>query len=552
MKHNISISLFVLFLICINSIVECSLKLEKIKKVELKRTHTQFKSAYTFPGQPSTNSKCNKGFGFDGMCLGDAAELINFKVPDIIINSWNNNIMPILSRANPSLPFDACLGDFDGKVLANDQSKLSSFECHTIPYEESSTMGVFGFSLKNMPCGIPTDFQMCLTFDRCGTVGIAVNGGSVKCLAFATGIGALISEVGSMIDYISFSFSLNKKLTQKLEIPVFYNNRFGVKQVQTKGHFYMGMGLKLPSDFIRIGGLNMDKFFKISVSASLLIDFGNSINSVQSIVTDITKNKGNGASIVKNIMKSGAEVSLRGEGKIKINLESLTKGVIPNLTFTVGSLNILITTGGGESGLPTGLYIRLNVNIVKGLFDLLKKINGHFAGVMSAVGSFLKLDNIGDVEGSIAITSVGLGFEFRGASITMLCYYKLDTNTGSCKMNSQIFTMILEAGKWVIKQAQKLFDEAGKEIMKVTAEVGKFASQTAKQAVKIASKAVEEAQKTAEIAAKEAESVAKMASRQAAKVAVNSAKQVANTAKQSVGFLKKAANKVKKFFSKWK
>jgi hypothetical protein len=557
---SLTLSLFVLILICIFfliniTVTECSTKFEKIKRTNSyssyrSLSHTQFKSAYAYPGKHSRNSKCNKGFGFDGICLGEAAELINFSVPDQIKDNWENNIMPILSRATEYLPFDACLGDFDGDVLLDDQGKLNSFQCHSIPYEKSTTMGVFGFNLKNLPCGTPTDFQMCLTFDRCGTVGVAVNGGSLKCLAFATGIGALISEVGSMIDYISFSFSLNKKLTQILEVPAFVNNEFRVKQVQTKGHFYLGMGLTLPGDFLKIGGIKLDKFFKVSVSASLLIDFGNTISTVQSIVKDITTNKGNGLSIVQKIMKSGAEVSLRGEGNVKINLESLTKGVIPNLSFNVGSLNILITAGGGESGLPTGLYIRLNLNVVKNLFDLLKKISSHFAGIMNAVGSFLKLDKIGDVEGSLAITSAGLGFEFKGAMLSIFCYYRIDTKKGSCKFNSSIFTMLLDAGKWVIKQAKKLFDDSGKELMRVTAKVGKFATQTAKEAVKIASRAVEEARNVAFRAANETEKIARMTSSQAASVAIDSAKKAEKDAKKAVEIAKRAAEVAKNVANK--
>jgi hypothetical protein len=553
---SLTLSLFVLILICIFcfiTVIECSATFEKVKRrnyLNKSHSHSQFKSVYAYPGQPSLNSKCNKGFGFDGICLGEAAELINFSVPDQIKDNWENNIMPILSRATESLPFDACLGDFDGNVLLDDQGKLNSFQCHSIPYEKSTTMGVFGFNLKNLPCGTPTDFQMCLTFDRCGTVGVAVNGGSLKCLAFATGIGALISEVGSMIDYISFSFSLNKKLTQILEVPAFVNNEFRVKQVQTKGHFYLGMGLTLPGDFLKIGGIQLDKFFKISVSASLLIDFGNTISTVQSIVKDITNNKGDGLSIVQKIMKSGAEVSLRGEGNVKINLESLTKGVIPNLSFNVGSLDILITAGGGESGLPTGLYIRLNVNVVKNLFDLLKKISSHFAGIMNAVGSFLKLDKIGDVEGSLAITSVGLGFEFKGAMLSILCYYRIDTKKGSCKFNSSIFTMLLDAGKWVIKQAKKLFEDSGKEIMRVKAKVGKFAYLTAKEALKIASKAVKEVKKVANEAVNETEKVGMMTSSEVASVAVGTAKKAQKVAKKALKIANRSVEEAKNVSNK--
>jgi hypothetical protein len=59
------------------------------------------------------------------------------------------------------------------------------------------------------------------------------------------------------------------------------------------------MGITLPENYLKIGNFYLDQFFKVGVTAPLMIDFGNSFSTVKSIVSDITKNKGNAKSIFK-------------------------------------------------------------------------------------------------------------------------------------------------------------------------------------------------------------------------------------------------------------
>ncbi len=172
-------------LIFLSTVIDCSskTKTEIIRCSKYNANKKVFKSAYKYSRKTNPDSQCNKRFCFTGLWLGDAAELSNFVLPSQIQDNWSNNIMPILNKATWSKLFDACLGDFDSNVILNEKDKLSSFQCQAIPYDQSWTIAVFAFNLRNLPCRVPTYFQICPSFDRCGTVGITLNGGSLYRMA---------------------------------------------------------------------------------------------------------------------------------------------------------------------------------------------------------------------------------------------------------------------------------------------------------------------------------------------------------------------------------
>jgi hypothetical protein len=206
----------------------------------------------------------------------------------------------------------------------------------------------------------------------------------------------------------------------------------------------------------------------------------------------------------------------------------MTKGLIQDFSFKLIEATILITQGGSgsNSGLTAGFYIYFDSDIASNLADSLGSVFDHFASILSKIGvSKPKIPSMGLSLGLFLQTD-SLGFEFNAVGITVKCIFIYSSNKGSCKFSDKYFTMLANAGKWVIKKAAAFFDESGDEIVQVAQEAGKFITNSANA---VASKATQLANTVANGATSTANTVAKGAT------------STANTVTSSV----------KKVFKKW-
>jgi len=65
-----------------------------------------------------------------------------------------------------------------------------------------------------------------------------------------------------------------------------------------------------------------------------------------------------------------------------------------------------------------------------------------------------------------------IGFKLDGGALFSLeCYYKYETENGSCKVGSRFFTMVKEAVTWLINEATEFFSDVGDTICEVYANV---------------------------------------------------------------------------------
>ena len=496
-----STAIFILFLFSFTCIINCVSKVATLVnknqdqgKMKINET---LNSESKIKKQINLRPRCEYGFGFKGICLKDIIGLTSTEIPNSIKDYWPQIVTPILSKISKVLPFNSCIGDFSSKVLSYTNGELSDFVCDVIPFYTTSTddFGTIGLRVSQLPCGEPTAIRMCVAFDRCGTIGIAVNGGSLKCFLHATGIGGIVAEGAKYLDYVSFGISPKRKFSQTISIGEYDGREINYKKVTAYGHFFAGIGVALPPSLLKIEGMKLDEILEIKMNTQVLVDFGQADSLVKEIASSITNGTSKG--IMNKIVELGAEMSFTAKTSVGIKLEDLTKGFLPDIELEIGELNILITTGKGSTGIDAGFYARLSANIVKNLMKILKVLDKHFNGVLNALGGVLQvISDATGITGAISVNMKAIALEFKSEIVHISCYF-LFTGKASCKFGSQLFTALLESAKWVIKKAEEFFEEGGKTIMKVTAKAGKFMEDVDDQAKDIAKDALKEAKKAA-------------------------------------------------------
>jgi len=136
--------------------------------------------------------------------------------------------------------------------------------------------------------------------------------------------------------------------------------------------------------------------------------------------------------------------------------------------------------GNGASGLPTGGYFYFTQNPLSNLSDAVSGTFDHFSGILAHLG--VNKPSVGPastIAFGIFVSEVACGFSITMPLLDVRCIYNFTTHKLSCKFNAKFFTALEEAGKWVFKEATKLFDEAGKEIGRATQDLVHFTDNVA-------------------------------------------------------------------------
>jgi hypothetical protein len=177
-------------------------KEKKHKSKQGKRNDAPFKKANNNKWKsPVCKSQRKRGiFGFKGVCLnGNSYNKMFKKVGNTLFRDsktmkklWNNNVMPVI-RAIPKfiLP-KGCIGDFKTDRIKTDGASKEA-QCAQFPLPNGHDLSMAALSIKRLPCGKPTDVNLCAIFNKCGTFGISFSGGAIGCMTAATGIGAVLA-----------------------------------------------------------------------------------------------------------------------------------------------------------------------------------------------------------------------------------------------------------------------------------------------------------------------------------------------------------------------
>jgi hypothetical protein len=413
-------------------------------------------------------NNCSSGFGFQGKCLTDIKTILKLKTaPKSIENLWNENVIKVFEKWTEGTT--ACMGDY--KVA---ETSLKEYKCATIPWRGGETMGHFAVNTTKLSCSNGAQVRFCVTFDKCGSFGMAVNSAALKCLAAATGVGVtgMLADGIVNTDHAAFAFSLNKKLEISYDIAVFTDQGFGTKNIKVNGHFYVGLAISVPNSWlekIKIGEKTGDKFIKLSINVNTLLDLGNVGDMVKNTVSALSKPGSNSKNMIDSILKSNAELSIVANGKLELALSQLTNGFLPDLSYEIKDCKLLLTAGGRTSGVSRGLYVRILLNNMKDFNKEfrgnLDKIFGHYKGILGNF-QFPDFNRAANIAISVGIDQTRAGFEFKCDLITITCIFNIKDMKGSCGFGSNFFTGLLQNGEYNIKQAKNFSMTLGKRLAK--------------------------------------------------------------------------------------
>jgi hypothetical protein len=418
---------------------------------------------------------------------------LNSYMPSDFSPAWSV-LAPVISKVFPAGP-QVCFGDFPGSAF-DENDDLGSDLCNTIPVESSGTFAVIGTSLSGLACGKPTDLSMCVTFDKCGTFGIAFNLGVPACLAYYGGafsgviaaIGAATSLVADVVGNFSLGISLGRRFTTDVRVAYRDGDKVHSGTITTYGHMFLDVGINFPTDFLKFGKRDLSDYFSITADILFLIDFGDVDTIAISMINTLRNaNKDTAKTLMNSILKSGAEITLNIDGVMALNLEDMTKGLLCDFSFTLASATVLLTGGSGRSGLEAGVYFRLGSNVISDMINSLQGIFDNFSDIFKKIGmgGSFTLPSVG-IELGLFLTTSAFGFQFTVLGFTFKCMFLYDGGDFSCAINAKIFTIIMDGLNFVFKNASKFFDKTGSII--ATKAAAEF-----RAATKLVSKGIKEA-----------------------------------------------------------
>ncbi len=427
----------------------------------------------------TTCSAGDGGFGYNGSCYTtQISRALQGQMSD---DSKKNSdtLLRLVEAAN--LPVEACLGDFTPAQM-KDTSAMVASKCYVFPFNDQHKYGIIGGTLKSLPCGpAPEEVAMCMGYDRCGTFVMSINGGALACAAtYSTGIAAVLQPFAGTIDYVSFGFSRKRKFVCK-DFSIAHKSGDKVKfsTISTRGHLFMGIALNFPLKKFKIGNkFTLDQLISIQAIGEMYVDFGNF--NVANLFNQITNaNSSSAENLFNEIISARAEFTFKMSGNLKIKLRKNTKGILPDINLEFGSLHMLVTTGGSgtTSGMPAGLYMSFEYNIT----SIFNAIMDNIDSVLSAVGIGKPKLPSAKTKMGLFITAEALGLSFSaGKFLDVRCMFIFSKFKLSCGIDSEFFTALIEAGKWLVKKAVKLMADAGKAVIEFADDVGEFAGNAAK------------------------------------------------------------------------
>lgn len=488
-KQKLFSVFFLISLLLFSSIIECSHKVSKIKKVK-NRLNSRMKKAGV-KIQTSVDCSATSITSVNGSCLNMNPSGLNNYMPSDFSAAWSI-LGSIISTKIPAGP-TICFGDFKGDAFQSNED-LGTDLCNTIPVESDGTFGVIGLAISSLPCSaVTTDISMCIAFDKCGTFALAFNGGLPGCIAGATatatgvlaGVGAAASAISDSIANFSIGFSIGRRFTTDIRIAYRDGDKIHSGVVTTYGHIFADIGVNLPTDFIKIGSKDLGDYFSLAADILLLIDFGDVDTVVNQAINTMKNMKLSEAkTLLSTLAKSGPELTLSVTGVLTLNLNDLTSGILTDLSFTLASSNILLTGGSGRSGMEAGVYFRIGSDIVSDLVNSLIGVVSNFSDIFTDLGfSDISIPSVG-IELGLFFTKSALGFQFTFVGFTIKCMFLYSGSDFSCSINAKIFTIIAEAINYVIREAVQFFDKTGRIISTKTKQAFKEAAQAISSSVK--------------------------------------------------------------------
>jgi hypothetical protein len=381
---------------------------------------------------------CTNGFGIEGKCSGgNAVETLLSKLPDFTKELVQKNLGEFLEKLKKV--GDTCVGDYS---KADADKNLSKFNCNLFPVASSEKLGYFGVIGKDIPCPDKTEVKMCVVVDRCGTIGVAINGNSIKCLASAVGLGPMFTGASESVGHTLFAFSYHKKLRLSTDnLLVLHDRKLKREEkVETSGHVYFSLSGAIPKNLLEkvpVKETTLDQVVEFNGTSHILADFGKAVGIVGKAISGLKTGKSNPKELLQEIKKSGGELTIKFKGNLNLFLSKVNKH-LPDLKFSINELTAIITTGSGHSKLAEGFYLKFDLDN-KNLADTIKQIVAKW-DVLKAAFEIINpdLSKLSGLKVSVVVSDKKLGFELDSNLIQLKCVLSKKMKKPDCDFSSHL------------------------------------------------------------------------------------------------------------------
>ncbi|KAL6050151.1 hypothetical protein QOT17_020011 [Balamuthia mandrillaris] len=426
-------------------------------------------------GQGKNLTTCNGGYGFAGDCASTTT--LFRELPDFCdAKVFFEDVLLTVSQQwfNPSV----CIGDFSPSRFPIFDSDLYNAGCWYIPLPDSTTTGVVSF-FGEPPCAGGGSASFCLTFDYCGSAAISINKPMMDCVASmgsGTGLTPLLSALSPGLKQMAVGLSSERRFAKTFNVALPMEDKACVEEVTVQGHYFDTTVLSLPTTW-HIGKFSLSDILEFSGTTTRIVDFSNvdpfleslsSLDSAEEAVDVLAK------------LTSATEQYANLAGMLEIKFDKLTKNFLKAFKFRVDGVNVLISNGGGTTGVGAGVYLYLDTNVCDSLQVAVETFVFHFSGFFDKLGiqvpTLAPSNNAGM---GIFVTSRAAGFSIQGFGFNVYCTFRFPQQNGdlpkaSCNFGGDWLSALWNGYKWVFKEAEGFFDDAGKEIARITGDVVDF------------------------------------------------------------------------------
>ncbi len=499
-------TLLLLVLICLSNLIECSNTKKNHMRSQSKKTnkaHVQEKtvlnaflksnialkadlrgSTYVKDKLDSKDegdhteekhdSVCNAGPITDkGRCISYTLSDLSKFIPKDFRKPWKT-LAPAISQTIMSGDgIQACRGQFMGSEI---KGGIKTDICNSIPVVDRDNFEVLAFSLP-IPCpATPKVISICVAWSECGTFAISFNGklpGCIVALAGSTtGILASVGAASEAINQASIGFSDKKQFSQSVKIIRQSGDDLVPGDYVIHGHIFVSLGIQLPTEFLDFGDFKFSDFIQINANAQLLVNFGDAVNIVSNTIQNLRSLTVDKAKKVISdiITEPTGEFILNLDGQVSIGLRNVSGGLIPDLSFSLGNAALYATKGRGETGLDSGIYLKVDTNAAKDLINSIKGFVKSYDPVLKFFGINLdKIPTFG-IELGLVITSRIIAFLIKIGDCEIKCMFKFDGKSLSCGVGGKFFNALIEGVKVAFRAVGKFFEGSGKLIAEKTTE----------------------------------------------------------------------------------
>jgi len=466
------------------------------------------------------------GMGVSGVCVATMDwkhELANM-APGSSANFFNT-FLKVWDDASPTTGTIFCMGDREGSWIVSNTYGQSgtlydSFQGLTylrnlfIAPDDTQTWGTVGLYMGLFcPAGSSvdqyTELKVGFAFNKCGSgvnFMLSISADTMECFAdkFAPGL----SRLAGLVPELSIGISIDRKLSKTVTLAHGDGDSIRVGDITLKAHLAMSTTVRFS-----IGQLiGIDDTIGDLLAGDLQVQLALAYDGSEDLVSALTRLTSSdlgdalpdlvggfasayhvgppaaalllqqsGAapevvSMVERMQRSTTMLSVTGY--VTLALAGASQGFLPDMSFQLAQVNMMLRTGPAESSEDTdyaeshlpGLYFYLSVDLGAFVETIVSTVLGQVGGLLDAVGA--------NVDGGISLTAnqgigffvntAGIGFytqaKVSGSTTEIKCVFKFGNGKLKCKARLGWAELFLQSGKYVVRKISNFAGSGAQEI----------------------------------------------------------------------------------------